>query len=176
METAQLTASEPTLDGKGESPWLLRSAVCLLLCLSPLRAEADDLTGRPAVVSADTISINGEEVRLLGVDAPEVGQTCWDGGGQPWDCGQRAALAITEKIHDEPVTCRGVRRDQGGRLLAVCELGSTNLNAWLVAEGWALAYRPQSLAFVSAEESAREGGKGIWAGAFEPPWVWRTKK
>lgn len=71
------------------------------------------------------------------------------------------------------VSCDGLRRDREGRLIAVCRTGEENPNAWLVAEGWPLAYRSQSMAYVSAEEAAREAASGLWAGAFEPPWVWR---
>jgi endonuclease YncB( thermonuclease family) len=46
---------------------------------------------------------------------------------------------------------------------------------WTLSEGWALAYRSQSLAFIEAEDAAREGAKGIWTGAFKPPSIWRKK-
>jgi hypothetical protein len=66
-----------------------------------------------------------------------------------------------DKTHDTPINCRGTRRDQSGRPLAICEIGTVNLKAWLVSEGWALAYRSPSLAFVPAEDTAREAAKGI---------------
>jgi endonuclease YncB( thermonuclease family) len=56
--------------------------------------------------------------------------------------------------------CKGLRRDLNTRLIAVCYAGDPNLNAWLIAEGWALAYRSQSLAHVQAQETAREQAKG----------------
>ena len=50
------------------------------------------------------------------------------------------------------------------------------LNAWLVAQGWALAYRPESLDYVADEEAARRSGRGLWRGDFEAPWVWRARQ
>lgn len=138
-------------------------------------ATADVVTGRASIISADTLGVEGQEIRLLGIDAPEIGQSCWDASSLPWPCGQRAALALTAKVGDAIVECKGIRRDRSARLIAVCRARETNLNSWLVAEGWALAYRSQSLAYVQAEEVAREQAKGLWVGAFEPPWVWRTK-
>ncbi len=138
-------------------------------------ARAEEVSGPATIVNAGNLTINGEEIRLMGVDAPNIDQTCWDAEGQPWACGQQAAAALEGKTHDTPINCRGIRRDQSGRLLAICEVGGVNLNAWLVSEGWALAYRSQSLAFVPAEDTAREAAKGIWSGAFEPPSIWRRK-
>jgi len=162
--------------GRSTLTWQCRAVVLALSTIASIPvAKADVLTGHPSIISADTLGLGGQEIRLLGIDAPEIGQSCWDAAGQPWPCGQRAALALSTKVGDAIVECRGIRRDRSARLIAVCRAGDTNLNAWLVAEGWALAYRSQSLAYVQAEEAAREQAKGLWVGAFEPPWVWRTK-
>jgi endonuclease YncB( thermonuclease family) len=153
-----------------------RAAIlALTTAVSIAAAKADVLTGRASVINADTLGLGGQEIRLLGIDAPEIEQSCWDASGLPWPCGRRAALMLSTKVGSAIVECKGSRRDRSARLIAVCRAGDTNLNAWLVAEGWALAYRSQSLAYVQAEEAARELAKGLWAGAFEPPWVWRTK-
>jgi len=172
------------LVGRGRSVKVCRSSVtkccrtavlALAAAVSISAAKADVLIGRASIISADTLGLAGQEVRLLGIDAPEIEQSCWDASGRSWPCGQRAALTLGTKIGSTIVECKGIRRDRSARLIAVCRTGDTNLNAWLVAEGWALAYRSQSLAYVQAEEAARELAKGLWAGAFEPPWVWRTK-
>ena len=34
---------------------------------------------------------SGARVRLVGIDAPEIGHTCNDDGGQPWPCGAMAS-------------------------------------------------------------------------------------
>lgn len=138
-------------------------------------AGAESITGRAVVIDGDTMDLRGQSIRLLGVYAPDISQICWDAAGQTWSCGRRAALALSEKIGDASVTCEGIRRDRDLRLIAVCRAGGENLNAWLVAEGWALAYRNYSTAYVAAEEAAREAGKGLWSGAFEPPWIWRKE-
>lgn len=139
-------------------------------------ARADVLEGAALALSGDTIKLQSEEVRLLGIDAPEAAQTCWDAAGQVWPCGEEAAAALSDKIAGATVACKGMRRDREQRLIAVCRIGEENLNAWLVTAGWALAYRSQSTAYVAAEEAAREAAIGLWAGAFVPPWVWRAKQ
>jgi hypothetical protein len=60
--------------------------------------------------------------------------------------------------------------------VATCNLGSLDLNGWLVSSGWALAYRQYSNAYVDAEAAAELAGIGIWEGKFTPPWEWRAQQ
>ena len=63
--------------------------------------------------------------------------------------------------------------DKYGRSVATCALGRLDLNGWMVASGWALAYRQYSTAYVGAEAEAQTAKLGIWQGEFTPPWEWR---
>ena len=51
-----------------------------------------------------------------------------------------------------------------------------NVNARLVYEGLALAYRKYSKKYVPEENKARAAKRGLWAGEFIPPWDWRKGK
>jgi endonuclease YncB( thermonuclease family) len=51
--------------------------------------------------------------------------------------------------------------DRYGRTVAVCFLGSEDLNAWMVAQAWAVAYRHYSTDCVPEEEAAHKAGLGI---------------
>ena len=136
---------------------------------------ASDLAGRASVIDGDTLEIRGTRVRLIGIDAPESRQSCQDASGQPWRCGQRAALALADKIGSAPVTCEGDELDRYGRLLAVCQARGEDLGAWLVSEGLALAYRRYSEVYIGQEDAARAARRGVWAGIFVPPWDWRAQ-
>lgn len=159
----------------------LRSGMINLLFLASLgsgsvsAAAEPSLTGTPSVIDADTLELHGTRVRLEGVDAPEGHQTCLL-NGNPWRCGQAAALALADHIGGRALNCKGQETDRYGRTLAVCWLGSEDLNAWLVAEGWALAYRRYSSAYVGQERAAQQAKRGIWASVFVPPWVWRKNQ
>lgn len=59
-------------------------------------------------------------------------------------------------------------------IVAACYLEGEDLGAWLVCEGWALAYRRYSTAYVADEERARAARRGMWEGEFVPPWEWRA--
>lgn len=146
-------------------------ALISLLSLSwPAHA---DVSGRAVVIDGDTIEVRGNRIRLHGVDAPESTQTCL-GDGQPWPCGQRASRALADRIAGRSVDCVETVRDRYGRIVAVCRLGGSDLSAWLVAEGWALANRRYSSAYVGQEATAKAARRGIWRGDFVAPWDWRA--
>ena len=146
------------------------------LFLQPRPAIASDLTGRASVIDGDTIEIHAERIRLEGVDAPESGQSCTDTAGNAWPCGQRAAFALADHIGQKPVHCISSGKDRYRRSLATCDLSGENLNRWLVANGWAVAYRRYSESYVSDEAIAQEQKRGIWSGTFIMPWDYRHQK
>ncbi len=129
-------------------------------------------SGQASVTDGDTLEIAGERVRLHGIDAPEREQPC-HADGRPWQCGQAATQALQRRIGGQAVTCTPRDRDRYGRVVAVCETAGGSLNAWLVAQGWALAYRRYSTAYVDEERAAK---RGVWRGQLVPPWEWRRGK
>lgn len=133
---------------------------------------AVSIKGQASVIDGDTVEIHGVRIRLHGIDAPESGQSC-RAEGKTWRCGQRAALALSEKIRSHVLTCDPRDRDRYGRIVAVCRAGGEDLNAWLVAEGWALAYRAYSQDYAPQEASAQSARRGVWAGEFVKPWEYR---
>ncbi|WP_119419756.1 thermonuclease family protein [Desertibaculum subflavum] len=134
---------------------------------------SEAISGRASVIDGDTLEIHGQRIRLHGIDAPESAQTCKDDRGGSHRCGQRAALALSNKIGERPVACAPRGTDRYQRIIAVCHLGGEDLNAWLVSVGWAIAYRRFSTDYVSHEDAAREAKRGLWAGTFTPPEEWR---
>src|SRR3546814_16999931 len=47
------------------------------------------------------------------------------------------------------------------------------LNASMVVDGWAMAYREYAPDYIPQEEVASAAKMGIWAGQFVAPWDWR---
>lgn len=151
-------------ESKSEAIDALQSVQGGLQMPSPLA-----IIGRASVIDGDTIEIHGKRIRLFGIDAPESAQTCRDDKGQNYRCGQRAALMLSDKIGQQTVVCDQRDVDRYKRIIAVCRLGNDDLNAWLVREGWAVAYRQFSRDYVRTEEEAKAAKRGIWAGTFTPP-------
>ena len=121
-----------------------------------------DLSGRARVIDGDTIDVGTVRVRLHGVDAPESAQSCL-AAGERWPCGQRATQALVGRIGGRTVDCSERDRDRYGRIVAVCRHGGRDVNAWLAGQGWALAYRRYSWAYVNEESSAESGAQGHMA-------------
>lgn len=71
------------------------------------------------------------------------------------------------------VVCRTTDADRYGRTIAVCSRGTQDLNAWMVEQGWAVAYRRYSHDYGGQEETARATGAGIWSSRFVMPRDWR---
>ena len=150
-------------------------AVFLLFGAVAARPSFADVTGPAKIIDGDTIVVAGEHVRLQGIDAPELHQTC-TAYGQKWACGRIAAEWLKEHLHGRQVDCVGHARDRYDRLLAVCYADGKSINDRLVREGWALDFRKYSTDYLQAEAEARRAGVGIWRGEFEPPWEWRAAR
>ena len=143
--------------------------------MDALDPRGGDVSGRAQVIDGDTMDVGGMRVRLHGVDAPERNQSCLI-GDDPWPCGRRSARALADLIDGRVVACQERDRDRYGRIVAVCRRDALDVNAWLVAEGWALAYRRYSDAYVEQESEARRSRRGMWRGEFVSPWDWRQGK
>ena len=94
--------------------------------------------------------------------------------GRTWDCGAAATEALMSRA--EGMSCTGSGTDAFGRTIGICSAGGRDLNAWLVANGWALAYRQFSEDYVGEEEEARSNRRGIHRGQFIEPWNWRRRE
>ncbi len=156
---------------------MLRHAVTAAFLLTALAARPSyaDVAGPATVVDGDTIVVAGERVRLQGIDAPELHQTC-TAYGQEWPCGRTSAEWLRDQLRGRQVECVGHARDRYARLLAVCYVGGEDLNERIVREGWALDFRRYSTDYLQAESAARRAGAGIWRGEFELPWEWRAAR
>ncbi len=155
---------------------LLGIAAALRITLGgPVFGES--FSGVAGVVDGDTIAVQQVKVRLEGIDAPEVGQSCTDEAGQPWACGMAATTHLIKLVDRREVICELVGTDRYGRRLGLCRLPGlqNSINSALVRTGMARAYVKYSLQYVSEEKSARADKLGIWAGPHEAPWDYRTR-
>jgi endonuclease YncB( thermonuclease family) len=152
---------------------LLLTAALLLL---PALAQAADVTGVPKIREGDHIQIGTTRIRLGGIDAPSTDQLCLNTHGERWTCGIAARDELIKHAGDKSWTChtRGTT-DRRGRVVARCEVEGQDIQRWLVANGWALAYTRASHDYEADEKAAREAKAGMWQGAFIAPWDWRIR-
>jgi endonuclease YncB( thermonuclease family) len=135
-----------------------------------------DIAGAARVVDGDTLELHGEKLRLQGIDAPEMGQTC-EASGRPVLCGKLAAEHLDELIGSRPLNCAVEGKDRYGRGLARCRAGDRDVAEAMTRDGWALSDRRYSDGrYHGAEAAARAGRRGIWSMRFEDPAEWRARR
>tara|TARA_B110000046_G_scaffold114266_1_gene121523 strand:- start:164 stop:952 length:789 start_codon:yes stop_codon:yes gene_type:complete len=153
----------------------MRILVLIFLILSPVSSFAD-ITGSPRVVDGDTIHIGKIKIRLWGYDSPEQKQTCTI-KSKPWNCGQAATEHLKKFIGDNPVTCVQKDKDRYGRIVAKCAVGTLDIGAEMVEVGLAIPYWKYSgKYYTQSYKEARGLGRGMHAGTFIEPWVWRKSQ
>ena len=135
-----------------------------------------DLSGPAAVIDGDTLDVGGQRVRLEGIDAPEMAQTCRRSDGSTWSCGRDAAEVLADLVARRSVTCRSGGTDKYNRALAVCSVDGLDVNAEMVRRGYAWAFVKYSSTYTSEEAQAREAGAGVWQGEAQTPWQFREKR
>lgn len=151
---------------------LCAGLICAALVLAgPAAAE---IRGVARVFDGDTLEIGLVRIRLHGIDAPELGQSCGDGTGGEWRCGQAAADRLAALVDDAEVVCDARERDHFGRIVATCRAGGRDLSRALSAEGLAWAYTRFSDDYVTQEAQARDAGQGIWQGPAVAAWDYRA--
>lgn len=134
------------------------AAVAFYLTAMPLSAR--ELSNeRVRVIDGDTIVLNKERIRLKGIDAPELTQTCTV-GTEVRMCGVQAKDAVVQWIEEAGghIECQGQGRDRYGRLLAICKIGGKDVGGRLVEEGFAVAYSRYDRQYLPRQERARKAG------------------
>jgi endonuclease YncB( thermonuclease family) len=149
-------------------------AITFVACLACSLAQAADLSGVPRIVDGDTLAIGTTKVRLEGIDAPETDQVCVNATGVRWTCGIDAREQLAAHIGRD-ISCSSSGTDVYDRTLGTCSLAGEDLNAWMVQQGWALAYVQYSSVYIHDQENARTQQRGLWQGAFIAPWDWRHR-
>lgn len=140
---------------------------------------------RPAVegvaspISGDTLRVSNQVVRLSGIEAPELDQTC---GGQGrgdnrWKCGEAARSQLRDLVRGKQVRCEVSGSGDRG----VCRAGADDIGAEMVARGAAFAAQGLFASYSRQEQDARSAKRGLWKGSAERPdeyrgRLWETAK
>ncbi|NLB63382.1 MAG: thermonuclease family protein [Fibrobacter sp.] len=153
-----------------------RAIIILILSFSAVMGAKPWMHGQVTKVSdGDTFHfmVGGkrQRVRLYGIDCPESNQ----------DFGDEATRAVDSLIMGKEVKIQLINTDRYQRLVGdVWVNDSLNLNAWLIANGYAWWYkqygkdRPE---WEKLEAQARRQKLGLWSqNDPTPPWEWRKMK
>jgi endonuclease YncB( thermonuclease family) len=140
-------------------------------------APSETLTGRARALSGDTLAISGRIVRLGGIEAPELAQTCRTGSGRAWQCGSASRRRLASLTGRKKVACE-VRKSDTPRLhVGRCTIGGTDIAARMVTDGYAFAVGGVFRSTYGTEENtARSRKAGLWQGQAQRPEEFRNQR
>lgn len=95
---------------------MFRLCSLLIVLLTP-NALLADVAGALRVIDGDTIAIGEYRVRLHGIDAPEMAQTCDTEQGVSWRCGAFAAQVLFDGFEGKIAQCQQMDMDRYGRIV-----------------------------------------------------------
>jgi endonuclease YncB( thermonuclease family) len=142
--------------------------VLLIVIMSYVPAMAYELrqqaviSGWPRIYDGDSIFLGPAEIRLVGIDAPELGQACRHDDRHFWRCGIASRDYLIRLVAEREVRCVITGKDRYRRLLGVCYSQGKDLNAAMAASGNAISYHYFSEAYASEERAAKAAKIGIW--------------
>ncbi len=170
----------------------IKSGLCLtvffLLFFNAARGHSDLIDNTDGLVlvekinDGDTVTVlvgkNSERVRLIGIDAPELGQEPWGEISKKHLAGIIASSSWKAKMEYDVE-----RRDKYGRLLAYLWTKDGKLvNRMMVEDGYAFLFTfPPNVKhtgeFIEAYRKARKSKSGLWGrnGLNETPYQYRKK-
>ncbi|MHB8536307.1 MAG: thermonuclease family protein [Sulfuricaulis sp.] len=145
--------------------WL--APLLFLSLLAAVACDAQQTAEIRYVIDGDTVVLaDGQHLRLIGINAPELGK---DGApDQPVAAQARARLAALVEKRRVTLAFGPERHDHYGRLLAYVLLpDGSDAEQIMLREGfaWAVAVPPdvkKISAYLAAENEARATGRGVW--------------
>jgi endonuclease YncB( thermonuclease family) len=149
---------------------LLFSALFLIVAGA---AIAEVFKGQARVVDGDEIEVAGKRVRLYGIDAPDLGQTCWY-QNKEFPCGHYAKRNLGINVKDQRLTCREKSLGDGGVVALCVDAKGRDVAGDLVRGGWAMALPKQVEIYIKAEAEAKRQKLGLWNFNFTRPSDWRA--
>jgi endonuclease YncB( thermonuclease family) len=137
------------------------TALIFTIATAAIAGEVPKSIAGPAlVVDGDGLRIGEWEIRLLGIDAPEL---------RDGTKGLRSRDELQELIAKRVVECDGQYFDRYDRVVAICRVDGRDLGEDMLSIGWAKAWpkylegNPVKDAYLKAERKGRAAKLGLWA-------------
>ena len=131
-------------------------------CLGCLHSYGDE----------NRVEIHVYEFACLAPDAPGVASSAADLPGSTGLVDSREAWPCPTGLNARPL----VASLATSTVAAMCLKGSEDLNAWMIANGWAVALRRYSQTNVADKDAGRRSGVNIWSGEFHMRWNWGAQR
>lgn len=128
---------------------------------------AEEIKGEARVISGNEIVIGKRTVRLFGVAAPGLEETCQIHDAKA-RCGIIAWAELIKLADGQVISCDvesasgKAQAGGGGSVFGTCYSGETDLNEAMALSGWAKAVPEQSDRYVGDETDAKQSRRGVW--------------
>ena len=157
----------------------IRIGLSILFCIAFLHSAMASEAGYSShsytitkITDGDSLRAGDIRIRLHGIDAPEIRQSCHNPA--PYKCGEFARDYLIQALGEQAtLRCQHIDTDRYERLIMRCYYRGIDINAAIVRAGWAVAYKRYSNDYVADEAEARAAKRGLWAGTFQQPEKWR---
>ncbi|MFC1602506.1 thermonuclease family protein [Pseudomonadota bacterium] len=157
----------------------LISMAALLLVPCMVLGDTWIVKGEAKVIDGKTLEINGQQVIMQNIDAPDLDQVCFTKKKYfKFRCGVAATEKLAKLIAHNPLSCEGQGTNDKGVLMATCWVGEPpqriDINEQAVLGGWAVYDPAQSDKYKRVQGAARTLRQGLWRAKFVMPWEWRA--
>jgi endonuclease YncB( thermonuclease family) len=118
-----------------------------------------EIVGIATISDGDTIHVGPRHIRFDGIETPRPRAMCGEVNTY-----RAATDALREVLRSQEVRCAiSDLPDAQGRDIARCRAGETDLNEYMVSNGWARDVPARSHgAYADEEAAAREARRGVW--------------
>lgn len=140
--------------------------VMTLVALTTMPAHGWEISSYAFVNEDGTLDIKRKNIHLYGIHIPDTGKHCRT-NIRPVVCGSRAVLALEFKIQGF-VRCEIMDKNDDGSLVGRCRVNASNFNdgtdlsAYLLERGWAVALPNAPVEYQALEKIAYRHGVGVW--------------
>lgn len=127
----------------------------------PVQEDGGTILYRPVATASARFEAMGRVVDVAGTESIDPEERCTFEGAE-WPCGIRARTAFRYFIRGRAISC-DMPPEAGTDIVVDCWIGTQDVGAWLVGNGWARA--APGGPYADVERQAREARRGI----FGPP-------
>lgn len=157
--------------------WIpVQSPIQIANAIPAIWAPKETVAGYAVSLTGDMMRIDGKTVRMAGIEAPELTQTCSRANASTWNCGQSALSALRRLTGRHTITCDIQKIDGTGHRIGTCRAGDTDLAAEMVRNGHVFASGGLFTTYGSEQAEAQSVKAGIWSGTAKSPQDYRNER
>lgn len=153
---------------------LIAVALGLFLVFALIRSELRHVHfGEAITQGGEQLVIDGQQLRLWGIQMPQVEATCKLDNGY-WPCGAYATAALLVQTRKGRIVC--LEKGSAGQEAAPAKCYTTrNLVTWkdmgreLVRDGWAMPRLKDSREYLPVAAEAETARRGLWKNSAATP-------